>query len=68
MSDDKSLFVKRYNADCWQIWADQKIVGFANKLANGGWGAFDNEDRRTSPVIFKKPKDVAAWVQAKHNP
>ena len=58
MSKKLGVIVEWANPDCWRVIIDGKIVGFANRMANGGWGAFDPEDRRISPQHFGKPMAV----------
>lgn len=55
-----TVTVSRYDAQCYRLWQDKKVVGFALKLTNGRWGMFDANDKRLTIRTFQAPKDVAA--------
>lgn len=55
------VIVERANKDCWRVIIAGELVGFANRMSNGGWCAFDSHDRRVSPVHFQKPMAVGKY-------
>jgi hypothetical protein len=50
-------------AESRRIMQGAKIVGFATKLGNGSWGAFDPSDKRVSTQEFKTPNAVCRWFE-----
>lgn len=48
---------------CYRVMVDGDFVGFANRMANDTWCAFDLKDRRISPVNFKTPIKVGRYFR-----
>lgn len=58
------VIVEYAHADAWRVLIGGQMVGFALRMANGGWCAFDPEDRRVSPSHFKRPMQVGKYFLA----
>jgi len=59
------ITMKRYNIDCYQILNDEILVGFANRMGNGSWCAFDTSEHRLTPIGFAKPSKVKDWFASR---
>lgn len=57
-TDQPPVRVERANSDAWRVIVTGQLVGFALRMTNGGWCAFDTDDRRISPIHFERPSDV----------
>jgi hypothetical protein len=57
--------MKRYDKDCYQIFDGDNLVGFALRMANDTWRAFDpNHVRIDGCLATKRPKNILDWFNA----
>lgn len=51
---------------CARVFDDdgETIIGFANEMSNGMWGAFNVNDRRITPVLFPTWQLAAKWIRS----